>query len=139
MDNAICQLHSFLTSLTAEVLGEFSQHNLMFHTLLMYIVVKLCTYNPISNYNICMWNRVLPFGQPLYNHHVRFSQPCNLAQNATTLLQPYKFGARLLQSINFHVGMHHLHINNYYMYLCVHTSRYRLILSYVLILLCRCN
>ena len=44
---------------TVEALVDFNQHNLMFHTLLMHVVIKFCTYNPTSNFNIYLWNEVL--------------------------------------------------------------------------------
>ena len=40
-------------------------------TLLIDVMVKLCSYNPTSNCNIYLWNGVLLFEQPLQNHHAR--------------------------------------------------------------------
>ena len=40
-----------------------------------YVVVKFCCYKPTMNFNVYLLNRVLLFGQPLYNHHAGCSQP----------------------------------------------------------------
>ena len=75
-------------------------------------MIKFCTYNPTSNFNIYLWNEVLLFEQPLYNHHARLSQHCNIVTTlqgcehlhkcnnfVATLLQLYKVVSSLLQPI----------------------------------------
>ena len=68
-----------------------------------YKQVKFCSYNPSSNFSIYLWNGVLLFQQPLHNHYARLLQLFNkhLAQMVTTLSQPYKVVARLLQPSYF--------------------------------------
>ena len=51
-----------------------------------YIVIKFCSCNSTSNFNIYLWNGVLLFGQPLHNHHTRLSQPCTKCHNLVTTL-----------------------------------------------------
>ena len=53
----ICESHGLLILLTYEDVphNDFDQHNLMFHTLLIYF----CTCNPTSNSNNYLWNGVL--------------------------------------------------------------------------------
>ena len=83
-----------------------NSHSLMFHTLLIIIEVKFCCYNPSSNFNSYLWNRVLLFQQPLHKHHACLWTPCTNCHNlVTTLSQPYKVAARLLQPSYFRMGM----------------------------------
>ena len=69
-----------------EVLCRFNQYSLMFHS--VYIQVKFCSYNPSSNFNFYLWNGVLLFQQPLYDHYVRLLQLCKVANTLHKLPQP---------------------------------------------------
>ena len=42
-----------------EALSRLNQYSLMFHTLLMYIEVKFCSYSPSSKFNFYLWNGAL--------------------------------------------------------------------------------
>ena len=63
-----------------------------------YIEVKVCSYNPSSNFNFYLWNGVLLFQQPLHNHHARLLQLCKVANTLHILPQPCDNLVTTLQS-----------------------------------------
>ena len=42
------------------------------------MVIKFCTCNPTSNFDIYLWNIVLLFGKPLNNHRTKLLKPCKV-------------------------------------------------------------
>ena len=80
-----------------EALSRFNQYSQIDVSYSVYIEVKFCSYNPSSNFNFYLWNGDLLFQQPLYNHHARLLQLCEVANTLHKLPQPCIIAARLLQ------------------------------------------
>ena len=107
-----CQSHCYWRSTTqVEALGRFNQYSLMFHTLLIQrssfvliiLQVTIMSTSGMEIYN----NHFTTIMQGCYNSARMRALFTNFLNLVTTLLQPYKVGARLLQSSYFCIGKYH--------------------------------